>query len=273
MNIVAIDIGNTNITVGLFVKDVEKFIKSVSGGDSEKLSELLVEMWEQIPFVKNAEADKRDGTIVVSSVKPEWTDTVREICKSKLDEKIKVVGEDVNLPIEMGVENPSRVGTDRVVAAAAAFAVVEDAVVIADFGTAVTIDLVDEEGVFCGGVIAPGFDISAEALSKQTAKLPRVKVHTPKDAVGGNTEEAINAGLFYSAVGLLRTVVEKYAEEIGRWPQTIVTGGNSGIIKNECDFVDSWVPNLVVRGVVLAYKKHLAVQAEAAEWAAEDEKI
>lgn len=272
MNIVAIDIGNTNITVGLFVEDREKFIKSVGGDDSDKLGSLLVEMWEQIPFVRNAKVDKRDGTIVVSSVKPEWTESVREICKSKLDEKIKVIGVDVDLPIEMGVENPSQVGTDRIVAAAAAFAVVEDAVVVADFGTAVTIDLVDEEGVFTGGVIAPGFNISAKALSEQTAKLPEVNVHTPKDAVGGTTEEAVNAGLFYSAVGLLKMVVEKYAEEIGRWPHTIVTGGDFRIIKDECDFVDSWISNLVIRGVVLAYKKHLSVQGEIAEWAEKDEK-
>ena len=272
MNIVAIDIGNTNVTVGLFVNDSEKFIESVSGDDTDKLTALLAEAWEQIPFVTSADADLRDGSIVVSSVKPQWTDKVRELCKDKLDEIIKVVGADIDLPIEMGVENPMDVGTDRVVAAAAAFAVVEDAVVVADFGTAVTIDLVDEEGVFMGGVIAPGFNISAKALSHQTAKLPEVDVHTPKDAVGGNTEEAVNAGLYYSAIGLLKTVVEKYAGEIGRWPHTIVTGGDFGIIKDECDFVDSWVSNLVVRGVVLAYKKHLAVQGEIAEWAEEDEK-
>lgn len=272
MNLVAIDIGNTNVTVGLFVSDSEKFIESVSGDDTDKVEALLVEAWEQIPFAASAKEDKRDGAIVVSSVKPEWTKKVKEICKAKLDENIKVVGADINLPIEMGIENPSQVGTDRVVAAAAAFAVVEDAVVVADFGTAVTIDLVDEEGVFMGGVIAPGFNISAKALGQQTAKLPEVQVHTPKDAVGGNTEEAVNAGLYYSAVGLLRTVVEKYAEEVGRWPHTIVTGGDFGIIKDECDFVDSWVSNLVVRGVVLAYKKHLSVQGEITEFEAEDTK-
>lgn len=272
MNLVAIDIGNTNVTVGLFVNDSEKFIESVSGDDTDKLGGLLAEAWEQIPFVTSAKVDMRDGAIVVSSVKPEWTKKVKEICKVKLDENIKIVGVDINLPIEMGVENPMNVGTDRVVAAAAAFAVVEDAVVVADFGTAVTIDLVDEEGVFMGGVIAPGFNISAKAISDQTAKLPEVQVHTPKDAVGGNTEEAVNAGLFYSAVGLLKIVTEKFAEEVGRWPHTIVTGGDFGIIKDECDFVDSWVSNLVVRGVVLAYKKHLAVQGEIAEWAEEDEK-
>jgi len=157
------------------------------------------------------------------------------------------------------------VGTDRVVNAAAAFAVVEDACIIADFGTAITIDLVDEEGVFQGGVIAPGFGICSAGLAQGTAKLPQVQVTMPRDTVGASTEEAINAGLFYQATGLLRTITEKYAEQIGRWPQTIVTGGASELIRKECDFIDSWIDNLTVRGIVIAFKKYLADKAELAE--------
>ncbi len=272
MNIIAIDIGNTNITVGLFVDDSEKFIVDVHGEDVERLADVLTEGWEQIPFVEGATVKLRDGTIVVSSVKPEWTQVVKDVCKDKLGEKIKIIGIDVPLPIETSVDDSLQVGTDRIVASAAAFAVIEDAVVVADFGTAVTIDFVDEQGVFLGGIIAPGFEVSAKALSEGTAKLPVVEVHTPKDAIGANTLDAINAGLYYSAVGLLKTVTESFAGEIGRWPQTIVTGGAAEIIKKDCDFVDSWVPNLVVRGVVLAYKKHLEEQAQQAKWEQEDKK-
>jgi len=262
MNVIAIDIGNTNITVGLFVKDQEKFIEHLPGGENDKLQKLLISAWEQIDFVEGAKVKKRDGVIVVSSVKDEWTEVIGDICKDSLDEKIKVIGRDVSLPIEMGIDNPSEVGTDRVVSAAAAFAVIEDAVVIADFGTAVTIDLVDEEGVFLGGVIAPGFEMGAKALAEGTARLPKIDVTVANRVIGGNTADAINAGLYYSAVGLLETVTRKFAEEIGRWPQIIVTGGSAGIIKENCEFVDSWVPNLAVRGVVLAYKKHLADKEE-----------
>lgn len=274
MNIIAIDIGNTNISVGLFVEDSERYIKTVGGDENDKLAEILVSAWEEIPFVTGANVKKRDGFIVVSSVNSERTKAVGDICRSKLDEKIKIIGRDVPLPIEMGVDDPMAVGTDRVVNAAAAFAVVEDAVVVADFGTAVTIDLVDEEGVFLGGVIAPGFGISAKALNLMTDNLPDTghKVETPKNPTGANTLEAINCGLYYSAVGLLKMVVEKYAEELGRWPQVIVTGGAAEAIKADCDFVDSWVPNLSVRGIVLAYKKFLSDQAETAELEVEDSK-
>jgi type III pantothenate kinase len=272
MNIIAIDIGNSTITVGLFVEDDEKFIESVVGTDRDRLSNMLIDAWSQIPFAKSDTVEIRDGSIVVSSVKPEWTDLVKDICKNELDEMIKVIGIDIDLPIEMGVDNKHEVGTDRVVAAAAAFAVVEDAVAVADFGSAITIDLVDEQGVFLGGVIAPGFGIAAEALGVNTAQLPEVEVTHPKDPIGGNTHDAINAGLYYSAVGLLKTVCENYAEQLDRWPQTIVTGGNAEIIKPDCDFIDSWVPNLVIKGILLAYKKHLCVQTELGEMSNKDEK-
>ncbi len=268
MNMIAIDIGNSTVTVALFLDDEVSFVESIPGADDdapERLAHILTEAWGQIPFVEDAKVKKRNGLIVVSSVRDDWTRMTGDICAGTLDEKIKVIGKDVPLPIEMAIENPSAVGTDRVVNAAAAFAVIENACVVADFGTAVTIDLVDEEGVFHGGVIAPGFEIGAKALEKGTAKLPLVKVTPAKDPVGANTADAINAGLFYSAVGLLRIITEKFAEQIGRWPQTVVTGGAADLLKDECNFVDSWVKNLTVRGVFLAYKKHLANQAELGE--------
>jgi type III pantothenate kinase len=149
-----------------------------------------------------------------------------------------------------------------VVSAAAAYAVVKDAVVVADFGTAVTIDLVDEKGTFLGGVICPGFEISAEALKKNTAQLPKVKVTRPKTPYGKTTSQAISCGLYYSAVGVLEEVIRRYAEEIGRWPQTIITGAAAELIKDDCDFIDSYVPNLVVKGIALAYRKHIEEKME-----------
>ena len=273
MNIIAIDIGNTNIKLAFYLDDEEKFLQSLEGNapDIQKqLAEILMECWEQIPIVPRAKVCVRDGAIVVSSVKPVWTQMVEQIAGETLNERIQLIGRDIPLPMEIGVENPGQVGTDRVVAAAAAYAVIEDAVAVADFGTAITIDLVDEDGVFRGGIIAPGMIMGARALHEQTAQLPLVKVHRPQGGYGSNTEQAINAGLFYGAAGLLRTVVEKYAEEIGKWPQVIVTGAAAGILKEECEFVDSWVSDLAVRGVVIAYKKYVFEKAHIEELDEED---
>ncbi len=270
MNIIAVDIGNTTITVALFLNDTDKFIETVSGNTPAKLKKLLTSAWEQVSFVKGAKVQKKNGVIVVSSVKPAWTQLVADICKKELGEKIKIIGKDVPLPIETALDNNMEVGTDRLVSAAAAFAVVEDAVVIADFGTAVTIDIVDEEGIFLGGCILPGFELSAKALAGDTAQLPQVKVTRPSDPIGANTRQAINCGLYYSAVGALEAAVRRYAEQIGKWPQLIVTGGAADVLKDDCEFVDSWVPNLAVKGIVLAYKKYLEDQTQFAELTREE---
>jgi len=258
MNIIAIDIGNTNIDVGFFLGDKEEFVKSVPGLSQAKLRDCLKSAWEEIPIVESSREEKRDGVIVVSSVKPAWTELVRQIAEENLDEDICVIGKDIPLPMTLLVDEPDKVGTDRVVSAAAAYAVAEDAVVVADFGTAVTIDLVDENGVFLGGVIYPGFEISAKALEQNTAQLPKTKITKPKAPYGKNTAEAINCGLYFSAVGTLEEVVRRYAEKIGKWPQTVITGSAAKTIKDDCNFIDSFVPNLVVKGIVLTYKKHLA---------------
>ncbi|MHC4804921.1 MAG: type III pantothenate kinase [Planctomycetota bacterium] len=224
MNIIAVDIGNTNIDIGLFLDGEEKFIKSIPGRSRTKLTDCLKSAWQKIPIAESSKEKKHDGVIVISSVKPAWTKLIQKIVKDNLGEKVYIIGKDIPLPMTLWVDEPDKVGTDRVVSAAAAYAVVEDAVVVADFGTAVTINLVDEKGVFLGGVICPGFEISAKALQENTAQLPKTKVTKPKAPYGKNTTEAINCGLYYSAIGTLEEVIRRYAEKIDRWPQTVITG-------------------------------------------------
>jgi len=262
MNLIAVDIGNSNITIGLFLKGKEDFIKSTPGQSVQGLTDCLKSAWQKIPIAKSSKGKKRDGVIVVSSVKPDWTKKIEQITGKTLGEKILLIGKKIPFPMDLSVKESSKVGTDRILAAAAAYAVVEDAVVIADFGTAVTIDLVDERGIFLGGIICPGFEISAQTLKENTAQLPKIQVSRPKTPYGKTTREAINCGLYYSAVGTLEEMVRRYAEEIGRWPKTVITGAAAGIIKDDCQFIDSYVPNLVVKGIALAYRKYLEQRIE-----------
>ena len=262
MNIIAVDIGNTNVNIGFFLDGEEQSIKSIPGRSRAKLTDCLKSAWQKIPVAESSKEKRRDGVIVVSSVKPAWTKVVQEIAKEKLGEKVYMIGKDIPLPMTLRVDEPDNVGTDRVVSAAAAYAVVKDAVVVADFGTAVTIDLVDENGIFLGGVICPGFEISAQALQDNTAQLPNIKVTKPKGSYGKNTAEAINCGLYYSIIGAMEEVVRRYAETIGRWPQTVITGAAAKVIRDDCNFVDSYVPNLVVKGIVLAYKRFIEEKAK-----------
>lgn len=257
MNIIAVDIGNTNIAIGLFLEGREEFIESIPGLSEAELTRCLESAWRKVPLVEGSKENKRNGVIVISSVKPVWTEVIRQIVKDRLDEEIHIIGKDIPLPMNVWVDEPEKVGTDRIVSAAAAYAVVEDAVVVADFGTAVTIDLVDHNGVFLGGVICPGFEISAKALKEHTAQLPNIKVTRPDAPYGRNTTDAINCGLYYSIIGALQEIIRRYAEELGRWPQTIITGTGAKTIQADCEFIDNYVPNLVVKGIVLAYQKHI----------------
>jgi type III pantothenate kinase len=265
MNIIAIDIGNTNIAIELFLDGEEQFIKSFAGEAGKELTDCLVSAWERIPVSKSSKEGKHDGVIVISSVKPAWTELITEIIKDNLGEKVYIIGKDIPLPMSLWVDEPDKVGTDRVVAAAAAYAVVEDAVVVADLGTAVTIDLVDQNGVFLGGVICPGFEISTKALNENTAQLPHIKVTRPEAPYGRNTTEAINCGLYYSIIGTLEEIIRRYAEKIGKWPQTVITGTGAKLIKDDCPFIDNYVPNLVVKGIVLAYQKYIEEKASSSD--------
>ena len=257
MNIIAVDIGNTNITIGLFLEGKEGFIQSIQGQAQVKLVDCFKSAWDKIPIAKSSKEKRRNGVIVVSSVKPAWTKQVQRIVKENIDEKVYVIGKEIPLPMDLSIKESSKIGTDRVVAAAAAYAVVKDAVVVADFGTAVTIDLVDEKGVFLGGVICPGLEIGAKALKDNTAQLPEVKVTRPRTPYGKTTTHAINCGLYYSAIATLQEVIRRFAEEIGKWPQTVLTGSAAELIKDDCDFIDSYVPNLVVKGIALAYQRYI----------------
>lgn len=262
MNLIAVDIGNTNINVGLFLKSCQESVETIPGDCEKELTICLKSAWSKIPILKSSKEKKRDGLIVVCSVKPAWTKILRTIAKDTLGEKIYVVGKNIPYPMDLSVIEQSKVGADRILAASAAYAVVENAVVVADFGTAVTIDLVDERGIFLGGVICPGFEISADALNRNTALLPKITVTKPQAPYGKTTEQAINCGLYYSAIGTLEEIIRRYAEKIGTWPQTIITGRAAELIKDDCPFIDSFVPNLVIKGIALACQKHIENKIE-----------
>ena len=110
MNVIAIDIGNTNINIALFLDNEEKSIESIAGGSQNELESCLKKAWEQIPVSKSSKENKREGVIVISSVKPEWTKTIEKIVKNNFNEKIFVIGKEIPLPISLWVDEPDKVG-------------------------------------------------------------------------------------------------------------------------------------------------------------------
>ncbi|MFC1782549.1 type III pantothenate kinase [Planctomycetota bacterium] len=252
MDLIAVDIGNSGIALAIFVEDELKRSERLDAAQPKGLVELITSLRQMCgPQPLGA----RTVPVVVSSVNPAALEKLSQAVGQALDQNILLIGRDVSLEMKLAIENPETIGTDRLLTAAAAYDVIEDAVVVADFGTATTIDCVDHYGIFLGGAILPGLDVAARSLNEHTVALPRIKPEIPIGAYGTNTTAAIQYGIYYGAIGALRGIVEQYATQLGRWPQVVLTGGFGKLIGEKCDFVDSWVPNLCLDGIFLAYRK------------------
>lgn len=250
LDILACDVGNSTIRLAHVSEGVAAEPKTLSVDNLDGLESILKKLWKEIPSPKQ---------LIASSVNPSALKALEKAAKKALGSSVLLVGRDLPIPIETNLPNPDRIGTDRLCAAAAAFAQLTKACVVADFGSAVTIDCVNDQGVFMGGAILPGLELLAQSLNTGTAQLPKVKIAHPQWVFGDNTEQAIQAGIFASVKGAMRYLVESYATEIGHWPLVILTGGDAeSVCENigESELVQAIVPDLVLRGIAIAWYNH-----------------
>ncbi|HUU85828.1 MAG TPA: type III pantothenate kinase [Phycisphaerae bacterium] len=247
--VVVMDVGNSSMAIGLWdrmrVSDAVRVPTHDRGGFASTFGKL----W-------TGTGQDRPGAVVVASVVPDAVEWIGAEVVQQADRRIAVVGPGIGLPCRVAVREPDRVGVDRVCAAAAAFECTRHACTVIDFGTAITVDLVDDEGTFIGGAILPGAELQARALALGTAALPEVKLTPPGDPVGRDTCEAIRSGILNGIPGAVRGIVEQYATVLNQWPQVVATGGDLHLFLDRCDFIDSPVPNLTLIGVGLAYARH-----------------
>ncbi|HOW73341.1 MAG TPA: type III pantothenate kinase [Phycisphaerae bacterium] len=241
-----IDIGNSHVGMATWVSGKRGTAVHLPNDPIEPVVGRLVGLWNGLPT-------SGPRVAVVSSVCPPMMKRLEPMCEARGIGSILLIGRDIDPPIRADVREPDKVGTDRLCNAAAAFAKLRQACVVADFGTAVTIDLVADNNYFMGGTIMPGIALAARALHEHTAQLPLVEVGTPTGTIGKDTVEAIRNGIFAMMVGALRETTERLATEIGKWPPLIVTGGNARDIAGGCDFVDHVLPDLCLDGLVIAY--------------------
>jgi type III pantothenate kinase len=246
--LLAVDIGNTRIAVGVWDHDGLHGASHVSNDQPSSWGPALTQTWATTRGAK-----KR--AIVIGSVNPpaarRFADLATQIC----DCEALMVRDDLPLPLLLDIDNPREVGVDRVCSAAAAFDRLREPCAIASFGTATTVDCVSAEGHFLGGAILPGLEISCEALHAYTAKLPRVTPAPPSGIFAKNTYDAIVNGVVYAAVGALREIVERFAAELNQWPKLVVTGGSAPLVVAAADFIDAHVPDLCLMGIALTYRK------------------
>lgn len=248
-NLLIVEIGNSHVSLATLIRGKIHTNLRFEPDDLSGIVETAEAAWAGLP-------QDYERCVVIGSVVRATLAKVRDLLAKKLDTEIRVVGEEIHRPMSLATEQPERVGIDRVCAAAAAFDVLKKSCVIASFGTAVTIDCVNDEGVFMGGAILPGLFLQSKSLHEGTDALPQVAIEASTQVFGDTTEEAIRIGVVSGMVGALREIVERYATELGSWPQLVVTGGGAELIRSQCDFIDNVVPDLCIRGIALAHRKH-----------------
>jgi type III pantothenate kinase len=249
--VLACDVGNSAIHFAHVKGDEITSPHTLRLGDLANLGSELAELWRQIPAPRQ---------LVACSVNPVGLKALEAAAEETLHEPVLVVGRELPLPIDANLPDPAAVGTDRLCAAAAAFDRLGVACVVVDFGTAITIDCVNDEGVFQGGAILPGLEMSARGLHAGTAQLPKVELSAPDWVFGKDTRQAIVGGIVFGARAALRELTEAYATALGHWPVVIITGGDAelvcGQVAESC-LVQAIVPDLVLRGAAMAYYRSL----------------
>jgi type III pantothenate kinase len=190
----------------------------------------------------------------VASVVPSITDAVCETIEKRFDVKVLVVGRDFHVKMENLCAVPERVGADRLLNALAAFDRARGPCVIVDAGSAITVDAVDEKGRFLGGAIAPGPELQALALHEHTALLPLAPFAKPQSALGRNTEQSIQSGIYWGSLGAIVELVRQISPLAGEHAQLFATGGHGQLLVSETMGIMTSDPHLTLRGIRLAYE-------------------
>jgi type III pantothenate kinase len=250
--LLAIDIGNTNITLGLY-RGEELGPRWRLATNHERMPDeygiMLINLF-QYAGIRVSEVD----AIVIASVVPPLTGTFEHACLEYLGRTPLVVDAGTRTGVRIRYEDPKQVGADRVVDAAAAYKLYGGPACIVDFGTATTFDAISSDGEYLGGAIAPGIGIAADALFQRTAKLPKVDLHRPPSAIGRNTVQSLQSGLLFGYVGLVEGMVVRFRSELGPKMKVIGTGGQAEIIARETKVIEILAPWLTLEGLKIIYE-------------------
>jgi type III pantothenate kinase len=249
-----VDVGNTNTVVGIHRGDdlMDSFRLST---DTERTADeygaLVLPLFERFG-VDPATAD----AVVISSVVPPLNPTLERLALRYFGRTPLFIEPGVKTGIPIRYDNPQEVGADRIVNSLAAREVYGSPVVVVDFGTATTFDIVNAAGEYAGGIIAPGILISAEALFAQASRLYRVDVKKPAQLVGRNTGQAMQSGIYYGALGLVDGILERLLAEIPGVKTVVATGGQAELIAAGSRYIREVDPRLTLRGLKLIYDRN-----------------
>ena len=253
--LLAIDIGNTNIVLGIHGGSgwlAQWRIRTVRDKMPDEYGVLFRELLRE-QRIELTDVQR----VIVSSVVPPLTGIFGELCQQFLGRQPLVVGPGVRTGLNIRTDNPAEVGADLIANAVAAFDRIQSDCIVVDFGTATTFSAVADPGVFLGVAIAPGLSLAADALAGRTAQLPRVQLSAPTEAIGKNTVHSMQAGLVLGYVGLVEGLIRRLQSELGGHGRVIATGGMASVISPLTDQIDIVEPWLTLDGLRLIAERNL----------------
>jgi len=250
-----IDIGNTNITLGLYQgKELLHHWRLATAHDRMP-DEYGLQFLGLLTHSGHPPAEI--SGICLASVVPPLTGKIVEACRQYLYQDPLVVDAGVKTGVRIRYEDPRAVGADRIVDAAAVQQLYGGPACVVDFGTGTTFDAISVEGDYLGGAIAPGIGIAAEALFQRTAKLPRIDIQKPPSVIGRNTVHAMQSGLFFGYVSMVEGMVERFRSELGPEMKVIATGGLAEIVANETKVFQILAPWLTLDGLRIIWELNI----------------
>ena len=247
--LLAIDIGNTNITLGVFDGDALSATWRLSTERSKTSDEYSATLMQMLQL-RDMAAPQIDA-VALCSVVPPLTPTFVDLCKTHFGVEPLVVGAGTKTGVRILYDNPRDVGADRIVDAAAALRLYGGPVIVVDIGTATVFDAVTANGDYLGGAIAPGMVIASDALFSSTSQLRRVELVAPATAIGRNTIHAIQSGVVLGYADLVRGMVARFDAELGGGAKVVATGGLAHILESEAGVFDDINPDLTLMGLML----------------------
>ncbi|MBI2165177.1 MAG: type III pantothenate kinase [Chloroflexi bacterium] len=250
--LLALDIGNTNVTLGVFQDEAIKATWRMATDARRMADEYALIVANLLPLKGISPQAITD--IAICSVVPPLTSVFEEVARSFFRVTPLVVGGGVKTGVRILYDPPRDVGADRVVDAAAAFRLYGGPVIIVDFGTATVFDAVTREGDYLGGAIAPGLNVAAESLFLSTSQLRRVELQRPKLAIGRNTIASMQSGLVFGHIDLVRGMVKRFKQELGEDSKVVATGGLAAFIAQEAGLFDAVNPDLTLIGLKIVYQ-------------------
>lgn len=245
--LLAIDIGNSKIAFGFFEDEKLRNTLHIATAIHRLTDEYASILLNMLAYHRIACQDIKEA--IMCGVVPPLASVFQDLCNRYLKVPVLIVEPGIKTGVRIRLDNPREIGGDRIVNAAAAYRLYGGPAIVIDMGTAITFDVISKEGDYLGGSIVAGMEVAAEALYARTARLPRIELVCPKEAIGKNTISAMQSGIIFGYVGLVEGLIDRLSSELEGKPKVIGTGSYAHIIANETKMIETVNPHLTLLGL------------------------